>query len=72
MVRTNRKRRHHLYVFSQEDLDNEDIISMVETIPTYKRTKSELESIQSKAAMQETPTQTSENNGNESSVISFF
>lgn len=72
IVRSNRKRRHHLYVFSQEDLDNEDIISMVETIPTYKRTKSELESIQSKAAMQETPAQTTENNGNESSVISFF
>ena len=27
---------------------------------------------ETKAAMQETPTQTSENNGNESSVISFF
>ena len=72
IVRTNRKKRHHLYVFSQEDLDNDDIISMVETIPTYKRTKSELESIQSKAAMQETPTQTSDANGAESTVISFF
>ena len=72
IVRTNRKKRHHLYVFSQEDLDNDDIISMVETIPTYKRTKSELESIQSKAAMQETPAQTSDANGAESTVISFF
>lgn len=72
IVRTNRKRRHHLYVFSQEDLDNDDIISMVETIPTYKRTKSELENIQSKAAMQETPAQTSDNNGTENTVISFF
>lgn len=59
-------------MFSQEDLDNDDIISMVETIPTYKRTKSELESIQSKAAMQETPAQTSDANGAESTVISFF
>lgn len=72
IVRTNRKRKHHLYVFSQEDLDNDDIISMVETIPTYKRTKSELESIQSKAAMQETPAQTSDANGAESTVINFF
>lgn len=72
IVRTNRKRRHHLYVFSQEDLDNDDIISMVETIPTYKRTKNELENIQSKAAMQETPAQTSDNNGTENTVISFF
>lgn len=70
IVKTNRKRRHHLYVFSQEDLDNDDIISMVETIPAYKRTKSELESIQSKAAIEEVPVQSSENN--ESSVISFF
>lgn len=72
IVRTNRKRRHHLYVFSQEDLDNDDIISMVETIPAYKRTKSELESIQSKAAMQENPSQNSESNNSESTVISFF
>jgi len=27
------------YIFRDEDLDNEDLISMVETSPTYKRTK---------------------------------
>ncbi len=27
------------YIFTDEDLDNDDIISMVETSPTYKRTK---------------------------------
>ena len=53
-------------------IDNDDIISMVETTPTYKRTKKELESIQSKAAMQETTVQSSDNNNAESTVISFF
>ena len=71
-AKTNRKRRHHMYIFSQEDLDNDDIISMVETTPTYKRTKKELESIQSKAAMQETTVQSSDNYNAESTVISFF
>ena len=71
-AKTNRKRRHHMYIFSQEDLDNDDIISMVETTPTYKRTKKELESIKSKAAMQETTVQSSDNNNAESTVISFF
>lgn len=69
--RKNRKRKHNLYVFSQEDLDNDDIISMVETIPAYKRTRNELESIQSKATMREALTQPSDND-NGSTVISFI
>ena len=44
-----RKKRPNIYIFSQEDLANDDIISMVETTPTYKRTKMELENIRSKA-----------------------
>lgn len=32
---------------------NDDIISMVETTPTYKRTKMELENIRSKATTEE-------------------
>ena len=44
-----RKKRPNIYIFSQEDLNNDDIISMVETTPTYKRTKIELEAIQTKA-----------------------
>ena len=47
---SNKKRSRNIYIFSGEDLDNDDIISMVETIPTYKRGKSVLESIRSKAA----------------------
>ena len=46
---SNKKKRHNIYIFSLEDLDNDDTISMVETTPTYQRTKTVLESIQSKA-----------------------
>lgn len=38
------------------DLDNDDIISMVETTPTFQRTKTVLESIQSKAIAEEEET----------------
>ncbi|MGN0057996.1 MAG: cell division protein FtsZ [Phocaeicola plebeius] len=51
--RSNRKRRHNLYIFTQEDLDNDDIISMVETTPTFQRSKAVLEGIQSRAFMEE-------------------
>ncbi len=40
-VRKSPRPRFH-YIFKDEDLDNEDIISMVETSPTYKRTKQTL------------------------------
>ncbi len=39
------KRRPHIYIFRQEDLDNDDIISAVEQTPTYKRTRQELDAI---------------------------
>ena len=37
------KRRPHIYIFRQEDLDNDDVISSVESTPTYKRTRQVLE-----------------------------
>ena len=43
------KRRPHIYLFRAEDLDNDDVISAVESTPTYKRTKEILESIHSQA-----------------------
>jgi cell division protein FtsZ len=39
------KRRHNIYLFSPDDLDNDDIISAVEQTPTYKRTREVLASI---------------------------
>ena len=41
------KRRPHIYLFRPEDLDNDDIISAVESTPTYKRTREILDSINS-------------------------
>ncbi len=39
------KRRHHIYLFKAEDLDNEDVIADVESTPTAKRTKQQLDNI---------------------------
>ena len=66
-----KKKKHHLYIFSQDDLDNEDIISMVETTPTFKRTKTQLENIQSKANTDNVTTANSNNLETESKIITF-
>ena len=44
------KRRPHIYLFRPEDLDNDDVISAVESTPTYKRTREILDSIYSQAS----------------------
>lgn len=44
------KRRPHIYLFSPEDLDNDDVISAVESTPTYKRTREILDNIHSQAS----------------------
>ncbi|MCH5301521.1 MAG: cell division protein FtsZ [Prevotella sp.] len=46
---TRYKRRPHIYLFRAEDLDNDNVISAVESIPTYKRTREILDSINSQA-----------------------
>ena len=43
------KKRPHIYIFRQEDLDNDDVISSVEQTPTYKRTRQELDAIRNQA-----------------------
>ena len=43
------KRRPNIYLFRLEDLDNDDVISAVESTPTYKRTREVLDSINSQA-----------------------
>ena len=42
------KKRPKVYLFGLDDLDNEEIISMVEITPTYKRTKEQLNEIKAK------------------------
>lgn len=43
------RRRPKVYLFGLDDLDNEEVISMVELTPTYKRSKEVLSEIKSKA-----------------------
>ncbi len=44
-----RRRRHNTYIFTDEDLDNDDIISMVDARPVYNRTKDEVGKIREKS-----------------------
>lgn len=44
------KARPHIYLFSQDDLDNEDVILEVESTPTFNRTKPMLNEIKKKSA----------------------
>ena len=70
--KNNRKKGNYkIYIFTQEDLDNDDIISMVETTPTYKRSKAILESIQSRAVAEESSTPKLDNSENGSMTITF-
>ena len=48
------KRRPHIYLFRPEDLDNDDVISAVESTPTYKRTREILEGISSQVQEEDT------------------
>ena len=43
------RRRPEFYLFGLDDLDNEEVISMVELTPTYKRSKEVLADIKAKA-----------------------
>ena len=66
----NKNYQRRSYTFSQEDLDNDDIISMVDTTPTYKRSRTELEEIQSKAAHRDS-LETKTENGDANMTITF-
>ena len=44
------KRRPNVYIFSDEDMDDDDTIAMVENTPTFPRTKEELKKIQDKSS----------------------
>ena len=61
---SNKKRLHNIYIFSSEDLDNDDVINMVETTPTFMRSKVEVDGIRSKAAGAEETSAKQESNNN--------
>lgn len=48
-ARSQRTRRRHIYLFTPEDMDNNDIIALVENSPTYQRDKVILNTIKQKA-----------------------
>jgi cell division protein FtsZ len=55
-----------------EDLDNDNVISMVETVPTFKRSKEMLENIQSKVTSDDDQFNSYGGNKNETeNVITF-
>ena len=47
-------RRRHIYLFSPEDLDNAGVVAMVEESPTYRRDKTTLNAIRTKAEQDRT------------------
>ena len=67
-----RKPRRNIYLFTLEDLDNDNVISMVETVPTFQRSKEMLDNIQAKVSVTEDSFEHGENNayGNDH-VITF-
>ncbi|MBQ8888406.1 MAG: cell division protein FtsZ [Bacteroidaceae bacterium] len=69
-VRKRIKHRRHIHIFSMEDLDNDNLISMVETVPTFSRSKDTLENIQ--ANVLENDNQFNTHGGDEdNNVITF-
>lgn len=70
--RSQSKRRRHIYIFTPEDLDNTELVTMVEESPTYKRDKSTLNSFKNKAEQTSIPASESmPENGGENEVINF-
>ena len=66
-----RKPRRNIYLFNLEDLDNDNIISMVETIPTFQRSKDMLDSIQSRIVAENGFTYNENTQTEEDNIIHF-
>lgn len=49
----NRKKHHNIYVLDLEELDNDDVISVLDTTPTFSRTKSVVENLQASSKVRE-------------------
>ncbi len=65
------KRRPHIFIFTQNDLDNEDVILSVENTPTYKRTRQMLEDIRNQANGGKEEKETEEHGNTAPGIISF-
>ncbi len=66
-----KKGNYKIYIFTQDDLDNDDVISIVDATPTYKRSKTVLDSIHQRAAASEKSTLKSTTTENGSMKITF-
>ena len=67
-----RKPRRNIYLFTLEDLDNDNVISMVETVPTFQRSKEMLDNIQAKVSVAEDRFEHGENNANGNDHVITF
>ena len=65
------KRRPHIFRFSPEDLDNEEVILTVETTPTYKRTLQQLNELRRRIVDEKEAVKPREDNDSVSGIISF-
>ena len=67
------KRRPHIFLFSPEYLDNEDVILAIENTPTYKRSKNMIDEITRQASghTESKPADDSGNDDTANSIISF-
>lgn len=66
------KRPRHIFLFRQEDLDNEDVIYSVETSPTYKRTIKTVKDIRNQAdGQKQNDSEAAANTESVQSIISF-
>lgn len=68
------RKRHNVFLFKKDDLDNENIITMVDEMPTYYRTKEQLEEIKSKTAqsMTQEPVNNEPKNNNQTNNTIIF
>ena len=66
-----RKPRRNIFLFNLEDLDNDNIISMVETVPTFQRSKDMLDSISSRMASEDGFNQPENSTNEDNNVIHF-
>ena len=65
------ERRNDRKKGTQDDLDNDDVISIVDTTPTYKRSKTVLDNIRQRATDSESLVQKPQLNENGSTMITF-
>jgi cell division protein FtsZ len=62
-------KRREIYIFSIEDMDNDDIIYAVDNSPTYQRDRTTLKNIQSKTTAKKI--ETNDNHTNTERIIFF-